>query len=434
MRKIIFIIGVVSLLGVYKTYAIRTEKINLKGGVVVEGHIQSQTLGKSITFSIERTKATVNSAWIADRTIENLDIKALKSPWKEWVEEQKNATKLLNAKESISLSKIRFADISTIRSDTSSWSEDSLKMSVLSYLFDDYNHQVFVLEEGAYYSFVDLTPKVAQFNISDIRSIEYTERDTMALNGIVDVIEMKNVSDATYKGQIIEKVPGKLIRIKTDDGIIHSILNNNIKCLKKEKLNPNVSILKQAQFLDNINGTRGVVVCHSISSSTPFIQMIDEDESQRQFDMKDVTTISSYENKNYDPMFDIVIKGQELFINRLEAHPIGYTKKKEKYTVIGDSLANIPKLKLDSIGGNLIVEMANIIGNARISLLPILGSEVKSKMIYDIPNELFADGYVNASSQSVSVNNTLRLVYKVNKGLYAIYVSDKKKFYFCEVK
>ena len=55
-------------------------------------------------------------------------------------------------------------------------------------------------------------------------------------------------------------------------------------------------------------------------------------------------------------------------------------------------------------------------------------------MIYNIPNELFADGYISASSQSVSVNNTFRSVYKIKKGLYAIYVSDNKKFYFCEVK
>ena len=434
MRKIIYIIGVVSLLGVYKTYAIRTEKINLKGGVVVEGHIQSQTLGKSVTFSVERTYATVNSAWIADRSTEKVEIKSLKSPWEEWINEQKGTTKLLNGKGSIYLSKITFADKGSMRSDPSLCSEDSLKMAVLSYLFDDYNHQVFMFEEGAYCSFVDLTPKVAQFNISDIRSIEYQERDSMALNGIVDVVELKNVSDATYKGQIIEKVPGSLIRIKTDDGIIHSVLNSNIKCLRKEKLNPNVSILNQAQFLDNIDGTRGIVVCQDLNSSNPFIQMIDEEENQRQFDMKDVTSISSYENRNYNPMHDIVIKGQEVYVNRYEVHPIVCVKKNGNYAVIEDSLANIPRLKLDSIGGELIVEMANLTGNARISLLPITGSKVKSKMVYNIPNELFADGYISASSQSVSVNKTLRLVYKIKKGLYAIYVSENKKFYFCEVK
>lgn len=433
MRKIIFVIGVVSLLGVCKTFAIRTEKLNLKGGVTVEGHVQSQTLGKSVTFSIERTYATVNSAWIADRTTEKVDIKTLKSPWKEWIDEQKSTSKLLNAKESIYLSKIKFADKSTMRSDATAWSEDSLKMSVLSYLFDDYNHQVFMFEEGAFSRFVDLTPKVAQFNYSDIRSIEYKERDPMALNGIVDVVELKNVSDVSYKGQIIEKVLGKLIRIKTNDGIIHSVLNNNIRCIKKEKLNPNVSILKQTQFLDIVNGTQGIIVCHNTSSSTPFIQMIDEEESQRQFDMKDVTIIRSYENKDYDPMHDIVIKGQNVYVNRHEVHPIECTKKKDVYTINEDHLSNIPKLKLDSIGGELIVEMVNLSNNSRISLLPLLGSEVKGKMKYEIPNELFADGYVTASSQSVSVNNTLRLVYKVKKGLYAIYVSDNKKFYFCEV-
>lgn len=434
MKKIIFVIGVISLLCVCKTHAIRTEKLNLKGGVVVEGHIQSQALGKSVTFSIERTHATVDSKWIADRTIEKVEIKSLKNPWKEWVDEQEDTKKFLSTKENITLSKIRFVSKSAIRSDTSLWPKDSLKMSVLSYLFDEYNHQVYMFEEGAYFSFVDLTPKVVKFNLSDIYSIEYCERDSMSLNGIVDVIELKNNSEASLKGQIIEKVVGKLIKIKTRDGIIHSVLNSNIRCLRKEKLNPDISILKQAQFLDIVNGTRGIIVCQELSSEKPYIQMIDEEESQKQFDMKEVETIKSYENSNYDPMLDIVIKGQEVYFNRHIAKPVVCMKRKENYSIIGDSLVNIPKLALDSIGGEMIVEMLNLTGNARISLLPILGYKFRGKMVYDIPNELFADGYISASSRFVSVNNTLRLVYKVKKGLYALYISDKKKFYFCEVK
>jgi hypothetical protein len=129
-----------------------------------------------------------------------------------------------------------------------------------------------------------------------------------------------------------------------------------------------------------------------------------------------------------------VIKGQEVYFNRHEAMPVAYSKKKDYYNVIEDSLANIPKLNLDSIDGELVVEMANMPGNTRVSLLPVTNFRVKGKKNYYIPNDIFADGYVSDSSQSVSPNNTLRITYKVERGLYALYVSDKEKFYYCEVK
>ena len=196
-----------------------------------------------------------------------------------------------------------------------------------------------------------------------------------------------------------------------------------------------MSILKQAQFLDIVNGTRGIIVCQDLSSSKPYIQMTDENENQRQFDMKEVVTINSYENSNYDPMCDIIIKGQEVYVNRHEAHAVECAQRNDRFTVTKDSLANIPQLDYDAIGGELVIELSKLTDNTRVSLLPITDTEKKGKTIfYIIPNSLFADGYVNTGSQSVSVNNTLRLVYKVKKGLYAFYVSEKKKFYFCEVK
>lgn len=434
MRKVLLIAGVIAVFGVSNTFAFRTEKLNLKGGVIVEGHIQSQVLGKSVTFSVERTYATVRSAWIVDRTIEKIDTNILSNSWKEWVEEQKSPFLIPKDQESIYLSKIEFADRKTMRSNPSAWSKDSLKMTLLSSLFDGNSHQVYLFEEGGYFRFVDLTPKVTKFNMSDIYSIEYKERDKMALNGIVDVVELNTVSGTSYKGQIIEKVLGELTRIKTDDGIIHSILNSEIRCIKKERLNPNTPILNQAQFLDEVNGIRGLIICQNTSSAKPFIQILDENENQKQFDTKEITTIKSIENKCYSPIHDIVIKGQEVYFNRHEAMPVAYSKKKDYYNVIEDSLANIPKLNLDSIDGELVVEMANMPGNTRVSLLPVTNFRVKGKKNYYIPNDIFADGYVSDSSQSVSPNNTLRITYKVERGLYALYVSDKKKFYYCEVK
>ena len=186
--------------------------------------------------------------------------------------------------------------------------------------------------------------------------------------------------------------------------------------------------------MDEVNGSRGLIVCQNTSSDKPYILLQEEDGSLKQFDLMEVRIINSIENKEYDPMHDIVINGKEVFINRHEVLPIACSKKKDKCIVTSDSLVNIPQLKMDSIGGELVVEMANTTGNSRVSLLPVTGSKVKNKIIYSIDNNIFADGYISACSQSVSANNTLRIVYKVEKGLYALYVSEKKNFYFCEVK
>ena len=52
-------------------YASCPEKLNFKGGVVVEGHIVSQEIGESVQFSVERVKATIPAKWVAARVDAN---------------------------------------------------------------------------------------------------------------------------------------------------------------------------------------------------------------------------------------------------------------------------------------------------------------------------------------------------------------------------
>ena len=80
MKKyIIFIFAILS------TYAYSQEQLILKNGIVVNGHIMQQTLGKDVTFSIEQTEASVCSNWASVSNLNKYESKDLSSEWKRWL-------------------------------------------------------------------------------------------------------------------------------------------------------------------------------------------------------------------------------------------------------------------------------------------------------------------------------------------------------------
>ena len=204
MRKELILLGLLTICGITYTHAVRTERLNLKGGVIVEGHIVSQNLGQSVTFSVERTYATVNSSWVAERTKEVVKSSSLNDGWKTWAEENFGA----DIKSDITLSRIRIERIGTLNSDNRMEPEDLITAQVLSSLFNNKTHQVYEFEEGAYVRFVDLTTALHTFNLSDIHSIEYKERKDSQING-----ETEDVAYFTpfYLKDFVAKMPKKLI-------------------------------------------------------------------------------------------------------------------------------------------------------------------------------------------------------------------------------
>lgn len=429
MSRHIFIIAALAIIGVSRASADRLEKLSFKGGLQVEGHIVSQVPSKSVTFAVERTYATVDAAFVSRRTEESFSTKGLKTPWKEWVEEQTNMV----GKDTIALSKITLADLQSMRSQKGAWAADSLTMTLLKDMFRNEEQSVFVFEEGAIVRFVCLTPIEHKFNLTDIRSIEYKERDPLAINGILDVIETKD--GHSYKGQIIEKILGEMVRMKTSDGKTRSILNKDIDAQKRLPLNPEVAIHKQTPYLDDVNGTLGVITYQKYNDQKPYITLLDQDSHERRFDLVDVQSIRSYKNNGYQPLTDILIKDKDVYLNRNKVYPVECSKdKKGLFMLPDDQVSKIKLLSAGEAGSELVAEMANTPENQSVFLVPVgkIG-EGKNRMFVFSYDDLI-DKSIPVKSQSVSPNNTLRRVYSVGKGYYVFYMRKSAKCYFCEIR
>ncbi len=407
------------------------EKLNLKCGVVLEGNIVSQIPGKDVTFSVVRTYAMVNSFYIAKCNKEIIKINSLDKTWKEWITEY-NKTSKEQLRDNIVLSKIELMDKEKMVQNSTLWKKDSVKMNVLSSLFGNAIHQVCVLEEGAYLRFVDLSPAECHINISDIHSIEYPEREATAINGILDLIEVK--SKGIYKGQILEKVLGDYIKLKTNEGIILNIFNKDIISQNKEGLNPNVSILEQAPSLDVVNGTRGIIVCQINDSSKPRIKMIDEDNHEKWFDLKDVHSIHSYKNEKYVPLNDVIINNQDVYFNRFVINPVpSPKKKKDLYVLSKEDISMMAELKLNSENSELTVEMSNTASHKSAILFPVYKINDGKDNIFAFSTKDIMDNPIAEESETVSKNGTLCKVYKVKSGYYALYIPNSGKYYFCAI-
>lgn len=420
MIRILFLC-VLAFYNFVPSYSTPIEKLHLKGDVIVEGHIMSQALGESVTFSVERTYATVKSSWVKERKDETKKVNSLKESWQTWVNEDFNAEL-----DNITLSTIKLADIGYISSDKSLCQNDSIKFQLLSSLFNGRNHIVYVFEDGAFIRFVDLSPSEHRFSLSDIISIEYKERQASAINGIVDIVELKSGDE--FKGQIIKKVLGEQIRMKTNEGKILNILNKDVKCLKKESLNPALPIFYQAEYLDKIKNKLGLIIYQNNDQDEPYIRLRDENDHEHKFDLRDIINISSCKNEKYVSRDDIKIKDDKVYFNRREVLPALFKNRRGSFVLEDED--RILQLSTDTKSDfrELIVEMANSEDNNSAYLFPVTK---KHRSSLEFRAEISES--ISAGSVSVSRNNTLRKVYSVSPGIYALFFPKRGMCYFCKI-
>jgi len=432
MKRFFCTIGILALFCTLNSYAACPEKLNFKGGVVVEGHILSQEIGETITFSVERTFVTMPSKWIAMRVEANRPYSALNATWKQWLKDSGTESEYKESTKEIAMLTLKLLDKSKIKLSTKNKQSDSISYNVLSNIFNKESRLVHVIEDGAYISFIDLSNCVCKFKWSDIYSVEFAEREKHALNGIVDVIE--DIDENIYKGQIIEKILEERIRLKKTDGMIVNILNENINSIKKEKLNPDESIFRQAQYLDDVDGTKGIIICQQVNHPSPYIKMLYADENEKQISLDKIKIIRSVENKKYEPLSDIIIESDEVYFDKRKTFPVVCKNRKGAFALEKDSVKNISELYLNQNKHLIEVYFANSIPNKSAIFLPVnnegTGKDINLSFSYE---DVLQKGIL-PEKQSISINNTLRMVYKVTPGYYVLYIPKTGKCYFCNIK
>lgn len=424
--QIIILILFACILGIQ---AKSRETLYLKNGTILQGYIKKQILGESITFHIEQADITVDSRWLAKQTEEEVDTSAIDILWKKWYK----ANHQQKPSSSITMTKIQIADKSTIQRYIKNNKEDSLTMAFITrYYKEEDAVQVRVLEDGSDVRFIDLTQRDFTFNISDIRSIAYSERDPLAINGIIDVIETN--SGKIYKGTIIESIIGKSYRMKTTNGVIQSISIDDISKIKKERLNTHLSITKQTPALDVIDDIQGIITLQYFGKdqSEDYLIITDTNDKGHKFSSKSVYDIKRIDNSSYEPLTDIVINNHETYFNQTIVYPLSLEKNKQgRYILSNEQTKNIKTINVDAVKKELIVTMENKEDDEAYMLFPIKQNKNGRDSKFSFSAEEMIK-FIPYKNKLVSVANNLQLTYKLEKGTYAFYKNNE--FYFFTIK
>ena len=193
----------------------------LKNGSVLHGYMKSQKSGGNIVFYAEKAEVVIDGHKVKNISGKKVAFNSLPDEWKTYAEENE----LLDKKRELTLSSI----------DTGSMINN-----------------VFILEQGKTMKYVELKHDYA-LRSSIIEYVEYISRDEMLLTGINRILSVKSGNMVrTITGQCVKEIPGKVICLLKEDGVVESIDINDIVKDNSIKNNPNQSIFEQSVLLDEI--------------------------------------------------------------------------------------------------------------------------------------------------------------------------------------
>ena len=211
-----------------------------------------------------------------------------------------------------------------------------------------------VLETGDFVKF-----RVLNGGTFPTKSSEIVKTERPVYDGIYDLVTIRNTQQQ-HKGHIVETIPGKSIKLETDNGKVINILQKNIalqqrECKNKEKFN----IVMQSPFseeyvMTNGNVFKGVLVTQDNSSG--LLTLSDNKGNPVAFLLKDIKII----RKTARPDFTVV--SPKLGKNAVRVNGIEYTgiigtpsQKDRGVLVEGDK--HLPYALVEP--GKLVVEVDN---------------------------------------------------------------------------
>ena len=210
-----------------------------------------------------------------------------------------------------------------------------------------------VLESGDYVTF-----RVFDRGSFQTKSSEIVKTERPVYEGIYDLITLRNSQQ--HKGHIIETIPGKSIKLVTDNGKVINVLQKNIalqqrECKNKEKYN----IVMQSPFseeyvMKNGNVFKGVLVTQDYSSG--LLTLTDNKGIPVPFLLKEIQII----RKTVRPDFTVVspkLAKNALRVNGVEYTGIIGTPSSKDRVILVDGNKRLPYAIVEP--GKLVVEVDN---------------------------------------------------------------------------
>lgn len=423
MKGIKWIIYVFFCLLGYIVQANPIERLILKNGSVLEGYISKQRPGKDFVFTSQRADIYLPAKGV--RTIDHMvDLKHVSPEWKQWAKENEVIRNSGNQ------NSIILSDIIPLANKEKKQEADEMQ---------DISN-VRILEKGVTIKYLDLSPRTYLLNWDTVQVIKRDKRSKTDLSGLNDVIRLKAFQEE-LEGQIIEQVPGELIRLLKVDGMVEVIEQKQIAKQKKKMVNPNQSLFEQSQLLDIIqtkdgSSIEGIIIEQDFGVGNEESYLLLETSSGKIERIKHKNVVETRKEKNpaYKMVSDVILRNDALMINRKLTTDALLEEIDDVITILPES--NPVVLKLDSIEQRLIIELPF---NDKYEDPILLKIEQKTINKKDSQNGFtYKDIVTNSisyTSKETSVNNTIKLVYHLNQtGYYVVYLAKNKRTILCLVK
>lgn len=442
MKKIKRIVACLACLsmGMASLQAQNIESVELCDGTILEGYISEQYPGKSITFSACRATIVVPSEMVASIRDYSVKYASLTADWKCWVDE------FAKEKKEVIMSDIRLID----ELSNGKFSTDSVAQNKQKDL-PEYLHispcRVKILEKGAMIKYLDLNPQTFQLEWKNVKYIRHLHRSDLVLSGLNNVIRLKD-SNNEYRGEIVEQVLGKQIRLLKKDGMVEVINSNQMASIYKEKLNPKQNILEQAILLDQVYTRTGgcftglIVEQNFINSKEKpaSLTILDKNGESRIIFYSDVEKYGRCLNPDYRMLTDIVLDDTTVMVNRQEVQYTLFEQNEEGFLYAKD-LNEMVTWKKDSLEDRrfIILEVKEKVDTNDFALIRVVEKKEKEKkkevIKMGFTYENFAIYSARPTEQTVSVNGTHKMKFSVdNPGWYVLYLPKLKKGILCHIE
>lgn len=407
MKKsfIIFIALAVGCMLTTKAQIVQT--MHLKNGSTLHGYMKSQKSGGSIVFSAEKADIVIDGKKVKNVSGKKVAFNSLPDEWKTYAE----ANELLDKKRELTLSSV----------DTGSMINN-----------------VYILEQGKIMKYVELKHDYT-FRSSNIAFVEYASRDEMLLTGINRILTVKSGSMVrTVTGQCTKEVPGKVICLLKDDGVVESIDINDLVKDNSIKNNPNQSIFEQSVLLDEIRTNDGAVYTgiiternYELSNYCFVITMKTDDvESTQTVWMENVKEICKLPNPAYKEVRDIQLNPGQIMVNRNEVEQETLSEQSGAFVVTPE----MKRLTLKFEGKELAIDVEANFKNEKDATdnyfikTKQFAKDRKRKDSFYFTFRDMIESAMSPTETTKSMNNTTKMSYRVtSKGLYVFYNKNTKK-------
>ena len=384
------------------------QTMNLKDGSTLHGYMKSQKANNSIVFCADEAEIVMEGHKVRNINGKKTAFNSLPDEWKRYAEENG----LLDKKRELTLSSI----------DTGSMINN-----------------VLILEQGKTMKYIELKHDYA-LRLSDIASVEYTPRDEMLLTGINRILTVKNGNvTRTVTGQCIKEIPGAVIYLLKDDGVVETIDINDLVKDNSIKNNPNQSIFGQTKLLDEIKTDGGETYTgviternYELANYCFVITMKTGDvESTQTVWMENVKEICKLPNLDYKEIRDIQLNPGQIMVNRNEAEKETLNEK-DGIFLLDPSLK---RLTIKMEGSVLDVDVEANFKNEKdaadhyfIKAKQFSKKDKKRKGSFYFTYRDLIESALAPVETSTSMNNTTKFSYRVtSKGLYVFYNAHSKE-------